>query len=158
MTWTFDPTNAGTETAAERLDAVRTLLQDTDTNDQQMQDEQIVFFLEQTSNDVYLATAMAADSLAGKYARYGDTSIDDGGMSVDFKDVADGYRLLAVQMRKSSQQFGSGGIGMPSAGGISRSAMNSVYQNTDRVDPAFRQRQFRNPPTLDSDSDDDRIK
>lgn len=156
MTWSFDPTNAGTSTASARLDAVRTLLQDVDTNDQQMQDEQIAFFLEQAGDDIYMATAMAADTLAGKYARYGDTSIDDGGISVDFKDVADGYRALALQMRRASQQFGSAGVGVPRAGGVSRAGMNTVYQNTDRVDPAFRHRQFRNPHS-DND-DDDRIR
>jgi len=158
MSWSYDETNLGTDTAAQRLNSVRSLLQDTDTSAQQLQDEEIAFYLSQTSDNVYLATAMAADTLSARYARYGDTSIDNGGISVDFTSVVEGYRILSTQMQKASKTYGAGGIGIPRAGGISRAAMADVYSETDRVDPAFRQRQFRNPPTLDSDDDDDRIR
>lgn len=158
MTWTYDPTNIGTDTVAERLDSVRSLIQDTDTNAQLLQDEEIGFYLEQASDDIYMAAAICCDTLAMKFTRYGDTSIDNGGIDANFTEVAEGYRTMAGRMRALSRKYSVGGIGMPVAGGISRSGMKNVYQNTDRVDPAFRQRQFRNPPTLSSEDDDDRIR
>jgi len=158
MTWSYDPSNIGTANESNRLDSVRSLIQDTDVQSQQLQDEEILFHLSQASDDIYLASAIACDSLALKYARYGNTSIDNGGIDVDFNEVAKSYRVMASQMRKQSQKTGISGIGVPRAGGISKDAMKTVYQNEDRVDPSFRQRQFRNPPAISSEDDDDRIR
>jgi len=158
MAWSFETTNLGTDTSEGRLNAVRSLIQDTDEHAQQLQNEEIALYLAQTSNDIYLAAAMACDALAAKYARFGDTSIDNGGISVDYQAVTESYRALSVQMRRSSQKYGTIGLGKPSAGGISREAMRDVYEDTDRVDPAFRHRQFRNPAGFDGTDDDDRIR
>jgi hypothetical protein len=46
MTWSYNPSNLGTDTAtAERLNVVRYLVGDTDVDDQQVQDEEITFAL-----------------------------------------------------------------------------------------------------------------
>lgn len=158
MTWSYDPISIGIGTSAERLNAVRALIQDTDTNDQLLQDEEITFYLAQSQNDIYLAAAQACESISAKYARYGDTDIDNGGIAIDFKAVSEQYKTLGAQMRRSSKKYGSAGIGMPSAGGISRNDMLTQYDDTDRVDPAFRHRQFRNPDGFASDDEDDRIR
>ena len=52
MAWSYDATNLGTSTVAERLNSVRLLVGDTDTNDQQVQNEEIIFALNQTSDNV----------------------------------------------------------------------------------------------------------
>lgn len=158
MTWTYNPFSIGDDSDYGRLYSVRSLIQDNIFEEQQLQDEEILFYLSQTGDDVYAASSMACDALAARYSRYGDTSIDNGGISVDYRDVVENYRIMSGQMRKLAQKYGTGGLGVPRAGGISRSGMLDVYQDSDRVDPAFRQRQFRNPPTLNSDDDDDRIR
>lgn len=158
MAWTYDPASIGTSSVAERRNAVRSLIQDTDTNDQQLQDEEIDFFVLQVSNDIYAAAAMACEALVAKYSRFGDTSIDNGGISVDYSDVIKGYRFLASRMTGMSRKYGSSGIGVPRAGGISRAAVRDVHADSDRVDPAFKQRQFRNPPGSFDDADDERIR
>lgn len=158
MTWSYDESNIGLSTAAGRLNAVRTLIQDTDTDAQQLQDEEIAFHLSQVNDDVYAASAVASETLAARYARYGDTSIDNGGVSVNYKDVTEGYRLLATQMRKLSKQYGTTGIGMPAAGGLTKSGVRAADQLTDRLDPAFKGSQFRNRPVYGDDDSDDRIR
>jgi hypothetical protein len=45
MAWSYNPSNLGTDTGAERLNVVRYLVGDTDVNDQQVQDEEITFAL-----------------------------------------------------------------------------------------------------------------
>ena len=48
MAWSYDATDLGTSTASGRLNSVRLLVGDTDTNDQQVQNEEITFALAQT--------------------------------------------------------------------------------------------------------------
>jgi hypothetical protein len=150
MTWSYDETNLGVETEDQRVNSVRALIKDTDPEFEQLQNEEIAFYLSQTKGDVYLSAAMACESLAALYARYGDTDID-GGVSVDYGQVSETYKALAFQMRRSSKTFGKTGIGRPRAGGISESGMRAADQDPDRVDPFFKRRQFRNPSSGNED-------
>jgi hypothetical protein len=52
MAWSYNPSNLGTDTDAERLNVVRYLVGDTDVNDQQVQDEEITFALSQVGDNV----------------------------------------------------------------------------------------------------------
>ena len=45
MSWSYDPTDLNTTTASGRLNTVRFLVGDTDTNDQKVQNEEIEFSL-----------------------------------------------------------------------------------------------------------------
>ena len=49
MAWSYDATDLGTGTVSGRLNSVRLLVGDTDTNDQQVQNEEVIFALAQTS-------------------------------------------------------------------------------------------------------------
>lgn len=151
MAWTYGGT-PGTDTAAERRDAVRWFVGDTDTNDQQVTDEEIAFALSQASDSTYLAAAIVARSIAGKYARDVNSSVES--LRISASEKQEHYLALADRMEKQAKQFGAGGLGVPLFGGTSRSTMDSVDANEDRVDPAFRVRQFRNPPRYD-DADHD---
>lgn len=147
MPWTYDE-NPGTSTAAERRDSVRLLVGDTNTNDQQLQDAEIVFALGQSNDDVYSAAAICAQSLAGKFARETDVSFD--GVSDKFGDRSEHYRKLATTLRQDAKRYGAGGLGVPAAGGISESAMQSADEDADRVPPKFKQDQFANPSEDDT--------
>ena len=146
MTWTYDPTNAGTGNAAARLDAVRLLVGDTDTNDQQVQDEEIAFALSESNDNVYYAAAWVARAIAGKYARQVTTELD-GQLSVEYSDLAKQYSKLADQLEYQSLKTG-GGLGIK-AGGITKTDIEIARENTNRVKPSFRRDRFWNPPSYD---------
>jgi hypothetical protein len=143
MTWTYEPELSAVDTDAGRVNAVRLLIGDTNQDDQRIQNEEIAFFLSVTGNDVYLAAAESADVISSKYTAEGNEKFE--GISYDGAAVSENYRKLASRLRQQAKKFGSRGLGMPSAGGISRSQMGAVDENTDRVRPKFRQDQFANP-------------
>lgn len=151
MTWTYSGT-PGTSTAAERRDAVRYKIGDTDTTDQQATDEEIAFALAQASDDIYTASAIAARAIAGKYSRYADTSID--AVKTSYSQLSKSYMALAGRLEAEAKKYGSVGLGVPLVGGISISEMDSVEEDSDRVRPAFRREQFRNPPNDEDDYGD----
>lgn len=147
MAWTYSSA-PGTSTASGRRDAVRMLVGDTDTNDQQIQDEEIAFALDQAGDGVYQAAAIAARAIAGKYARRVDTDFET--VSASYSQRQKHYLSLAVKLDRQAILQG-GGIGTPVMGGISESEMDSVEDDDDRVESAFRRKQFRNPPEVDDD-------
>jgi hypothetical protein len=146
MTWTYDGT-PGTATAAGRRDAVRMLVGDTDTTDQQSTDEEIAFALDQASNGVYGASAIVARSLAGQYARRVDTTF--GSVSSANSQRSKSYLDLATRYEREALTKDGSGLGAPSAGGISISAMDSVEDDSDRVEPAFKRDMFKDSALID---------
>jgi len=149
MTWTYTGT-PGQDSAAERRDAARLLVGDTNTNDQQVSDEEIAFYLSEASNNTYRAAAIAAQGLAAKYARSVDTAFE--GVRSSYSQRATHYKQMALQLE--AKAVSAGGLGMPSAGGISISEIERVDNDTDRVKPVFKQGQFSNGP----DRYDERIR
>lgn len=147
MAWNYDSA-PGTSTADGRRDAVRLLIGDTDTNDQQIQDEEITFALDEASDGVYQAAAIVARAIAGKYARRVDTDFET--VSASYSQRHKHYLDLAARLDRQAVLQG-GGIGTPLIGGVSESEMDSVEDDDDRVEPAFRRKQFRNPPDVDDD-------
>lgn len=151
MTWTYGGA-PGTTSAATRRDAVRLLVGDTDTTDQQTSDEEIAFALSQGSDDVYIAGAVICRALSGKFARLVDTSVES--VSSSYSQRATQYAELAVRLTKDSKRLGSGGLGVPDAGGMSIADMISVESDPDRVPGAFRIDQFNNPPRYSNPLDE----
>jgi len=151
MTWTYDEA-PGSETAAERRDAVRILVGDTDTTDQQISDEAIAYFLEEAGDRVYVAAASTARSIAASYARLVTNSID--AVSVNLSDRMAQYEKLAIKLDREAKSKGAG-LGLARAGGISEDAMRTADDDSDRPDPAFRSREFRNPGRFKSDDYDE---
>ena len=141
MTWTYDGA-PGKDTADGRRDAVRLLVGDTDTEDQQVTDEEIAFALSEASNNIYRAASVIARSLAGKYSRMVDSSFET--ISNKFSQIRDAYYDLALRMEREAKKLG-GGLGVPVLTGVSEDEMRSVEDDEDRPDSAFRRRQFRNP-------------
>lgn len=135
MTWSYD------DTLATDKDKVRFFIGDIDTNDKLISDEGIEAMIEAFGN-LYDAAAAIADSIAGQFARSSSLSID--GFSIRSSERANEFRALAASLRRQGQAA-AGGLGAPFVGGVSRSEMESVNADTDRVQPAFREGLFDNP-------------
>ncbi len=147
MSWTYDPTDLNTTTASGRLNTVRFLVGDTDTNDQKVQNEEIVFSLDQTNDDVNAAASYVARTLASKYASKVTIELD-GQLKAQYSDLYKHYRSLSDKLDYQAKKFGAQ-LGIL-AGGISKTRVGVVRDNTDRVEPAFRRDRFLNPPDSDS--------
>jgi hypothetical protein len=124
MTFTYSG-RPGTDTIAERLDAVRFLIGDTVEASANMQDEEIYFLLDQEADSVWGAAALGADTMMTKYAdlasySVGDLSIQYGQQVAHWKSVSD-----SIADRRSLDVSGA------YAGGISKSDKESVRSDTD---------------------------
>lgn len=147
MAWSYDASDLDTTTASGRLNTVRLLLGDTDTLDQQVQNEEITFSLSQTNDNVYFAAAWLARTVASQYARKVNVSLD-GSLSADYSDLAKQYTSLAETLEYQGKKAGVI-IGVV-AGGLTKSDINSVRTNTDRIEGSFRRDRFRNPPSYET--------
>jgi len=97
LSWSYDPTNLDTATVAGRLNTVRLLVGDTDTNDQQVQNEEVIFALTESGNNVYSAAGWAARTIASQYSRRVNTTLD-GALKADYSDLATQYFKLAEDL------------------------------------------------------------
>jgi len=145
VTWTYDGA-PGTSTADGRRDAVRVLAGDTDTNDQQVTDETITFYLSESGDDVYGAAAATARAIAASYGRRVNTAFE--GVRADYDQLQQHYLKLATRLDREGKLKGAG-LGVPRAGGISIDEMDSADENDDRPLPRFRRGQFSDPPDID---------
>lgn len=141
MTWTYggDPENSD-------RDAVRLLIGDTDTNDQQLTDAEVDYFLSKSSS-VYRAAISAVRALIAKYARKVTKAVGD--LRLSLSDRLGAYEALLEQL-----QADRGAAALPHAGGISVDRKDDVEEDTDRVTPSFERDQFSYPGT-ESGVDDD---
>jgi hypothetical protein len=139
MAWSYDEGNLNTGDTLGRLNAVRLLIGDTDTNDQQVQDEEIVFGLAQANNNVYGAGAWVCRVIAAKYSRNVDSEIS-GALKESASQLQDHYNSLADNLEYQGQKLGGLGI---AAGGIKVSTVDGVRANTNRVKPEFNKDQFK---------------
>lgn len=147
MTWTYDGT-PGTGSAAERRDAVRFFVGDTDNTDQLVTDEEIAFALSEKSDNVRRAAADVARALEAKFASLADVSFD--GVRSSYSNISMAYSRLA--RRLDAQAKRAGGLGRPVATGISRDDMRTYEDDPDRITPRFRRGQFENPPNDDPET------
>lgn len=144
MAWSYDPTNLDTTTASGRLNTVRLLVGDTETLDQQLQNEEITFALSQNGNNVYYSAGWAARTISSQYARKVNTSLD-GALKADYSDLMKHYSTLADNLEYQGKTSGAA-VGVL-AGGITKSGIEAVRANTNRVEGSFRRDRFKNPPS-----------
>lgn len=142
MTWSYD-----TALIADK-DKVRLLVGDTDTNDQLLQDEEIVFILTQETN-VYNAAALAARTIQSSYARKADVSVES--VSKKFSQQAMAYAKLSEDLMRRAEQED---LVSPSVLGVSIDVMQEAREDTDRVKPKFEMNKFNNPPVNDPEDYD----
>lgn len=143
MTWSYSSADLGTGTESARINTVRLLVGDTDTNDQQVQNEEIIFALSENSDNVYLTASWIAKTIASKYARKVDVELD-GALSANYSTLAKQYYSLATELeyrgKKDAAKLGV------LAGGLTVSDVEAVRSDTNRIAGAFRRDRFWNPP------------
>ena len=144
MAWSYDPTDLDNTTASGRLNIVRLLVGDTDTVDQQVQNEEIAFGISENGNNIYLSASWVARAISSKYSRQVTTSLD-GALSADYSDLAKQYQTLADQLEYQGKTNGAS-VGIL-AGGITKTQVEGVRANTNRIEGSFRRDRFKNPPS-----------
>lgn len=144
MAWSYDPTDLNTTTASGRLNTVRLLVGDTDTTDQQVQNEEVTFSLTENGNNVYYSGAWVARAIASKYSRKVNTELS-GALKADYSDLVTHYNSLADNLEYQGKTSGAS-VGVL-AGGITKSKVEAVRQNTNRIEGSFRRDRFKNPPS-----------
>lgn len=135
----------GDETGiSERINNVRFLVGDTDFENYAITNDNISFALTQAGDDVYLAAAICARAIAAKYANLVDTDFES--VSSNYSQLQENYNKLAIKLEAQSKKYGTRGLGLPAAGGLTYSGIRANDLNDDRVQPKFKQDQFANPP------------
>lgn len=112
----------------------------------QLSDAEIAFSLDQMNNNTYLAAAFCARALSAFYARRVDTRFET--IDSKYSQLRDSYERLARSLESQGKK--QGGLGLPIAGGLTKSEVDLATQNTDRLDPYFYDGMFEN----DSSSND----
>lgn len=125
------------------LDQVRFLIQDTDTNDQLLQNEEIQFLIDE--NGVATASWKAAETIAAKFARFTDRTIGD--FSEDLSQRVEQYNKIAKELKRRASLK----TARPFAGGISITDKENVDADTDRVKPVFEKHTHLNPRSREFD-------
>jgi hypothetical protein len=130
MAWSYSVNPEG-----NNRDAVRLLIGDTDTNDQQLQDEEVDYFLSlfgvAGASRVVPAAIRCCEALAAKYARQVDTT--NQGLSVDASKRSEHYRKLADDLRDLETT-----VAEVFLGGSKFSEAKKMDENTDLIPPVFR--------------------
>ena len=147
MAWSYDPTDLDTSTTSGRLNTIRLLVGDTDTVDQQVQNEEIIFGLSENGNNIYLSASWIARTISSKYSRQVTTSLD-GALSANYSDLAKQYQTLADQLEYQGKTNGAA-VGIL-AGGITKTQVEGVRANTNRIEGSFRRDRFKNPPSYNT--------
>lgn len=142
MSWSYSPSDLNTTTTSGRLNTVRLLVGDTEETDQLAQNEEIIFALSQTGNNVYYAAVWICRAVAAKFSRMVTTTLD-GALSANYSDKAKQYNQLAVQVEAQGKKTSGKSLGVY-GGGISVSGMGVANADSDRVKPAFSVNQFDN--------------
>jgi hypothetical protein len=140
--WSYSASNLNTTTASGRLNSVRLLVGDTDSADQLAQDEEILFAISQANNNIYYAAAWVCRTVAAKFSRMVDTTLD-GALSAKYSTRSKQYQQLAAQVEAQGKKTSGKSLGV-FGGGYSSSSMQVANEDPDRVKPAFGIDQFDN--------------
>ena len=143
MAWSYDATDLGTDDAVGRLHAVRFLIGDTDINDQQVQNEEIAFALNETSDSIYSAGSFICKTIAAKYSRRVDTELD-GALKASYGDLSKKYTKLSDNIESQGKKSDGGSLGIK-VGGVNKTTIDTVREDTNRPTPSFYRDRFRIP-------------
>lgn len=141
MSFSYDVTDLGVDTASGRLNYTRFLLGDTVEASAEAQDEEIAFVLTQAGNNVYSAAATLARAFSVKYAKQVDVQID-GQVSAKYSQASARFAAVANEMEYLAKTK-SGTLSMVVTG-VSNTAMESRRSDTDRPRGSY-VGQFDNP-------------
>jgi len=127
MAWTYDAT------LSTDKDKVRYLVGDTNTDDQMIQDEEILGMILDNPN-IYRAAAAVCRAVGARLSRELTLVGTAGSIALDAHQQAQSFFDLAAKY--DAQAATNGGAGV-FAGGISRSDKKTRALNPDRFRPAF---------------------
>jgi len=130
VTWSY-----GGDPSVTTKDAVRFYLGDTNSQDQQLSDEEIAYLLSEENDNPIRAAARGAENVAAYYARQVSKSV--GGLSLSAGFRMANYQKLAERLWRRASMATNGSLAVPYAGGISHADKDSREDNSDRVEPAF---------------------
>lgn len=99
----------------------------------EMSDESINAIIALESNN-YMAAALCAQSIAGKYATLVDKSVGD--LKLSYSQRSKAWADLSKSLRMSAR-ISTSSVLSPWAGGISQSEKTTERADTDRVQPVF---------------------
>lgn len=125
MSWSYNPT----QLSSSQKDQVRYLIQDTDSSDQLLSDEEINYEITR-SGSVRLAASRIARTIAAKFSRKVDESA--GKVSKKWSQLSTQYYSLADRLEAEAEELVA-----PFAGGLSESGKDTYRNDDDRVDPFF---------------------
>jgi hypothetical protein len=139
MTWSYNAAALATTTASTDMTKVRLFIGDTDTDDQQLQDEEISYILTAQPIISY-AAADCADLLAAKYSR--QVTTQNGMLRVTASLRQEQYAALAKRLRSNGAGDTPGGVSGGAilaeayVGGIDVTARNALLDDSDNVLPS----------------------
>lgn len=150
MTWTYNAAALGTTDRYK----VRLIIGDTDSNRQQLQDEEIDWVLTEQATVTYAAAA-CCDLLASKYAFLVNTENSELRISAAARHKH--YMDLAKRLRESAGNLPGGDgsgiqIGTPYAGGVFKNEKEELRLNSNLTEPAFSIGQDDNPEAGSQDA------
>lgn len=122
---------------------MRFLSGDTDKDDRLVEDEEIDFLLEESSNNTYSAAAMVCESLASKFAR--EVAHSGDGLSFSGDQLKRQFEERAASLRKMANR--RRGPVEPYVGGISWDERRKADQDADKIPTHFRSHQHDHPET-----------
>lgn len=130
MPWSYDPS------LPTSRDKLRLLVQDTDTNDQLLTDEELDFLLTENASNIYRAGSEAARTIAIKLGSRPSVRLAKAGIDAD--EQFEHYMRLSEKLASSSTSVsGSGFAPQIFAGGISVADIDSRRADTDRPTSGF---------------------
>ena len=136
-TWTYSG-----NPATDNKDAVRFLIGDTDSTDQQVSDEEILFLLDFEAQDIYDAASQCCSALASTYARLSDKQVGD--LRITLSNQSKAYADNAQRLHDRAVH-NAALASAPFNASQSSAEVQNANDDTDRVPPPFQQGQTDNP-------------
>ncbi len=131
MTWTYDSSALSESTAAGRRYIIRLIIGDTDTTDQQLQDEEIDYFLDSNDDALYATSKQCVLALIAKYSREVDTWM--GHTRVERSQRVRNYKNLLEKLESDITRL----LAVMRVGGLVVSEKVSDLTDSDAVQPFF---------------------
>ena len=137
--WTYDTGNLTTVDEDGRKNIVRLLIGDTDINDPQLQDEEILFALSSNKDNPNVAAIFAINAIISKYARLVNIELDEA-IREDYSDLIDNYKGLLSGLEKKVR-LSNNSIRIY-ATGLTLTDFEEAWSDPNRYKPGFEQGQW----------------
>lgn len=147
MSWTYSKNPLSSD-----RDAVRFKIGDTNSDDQQLSNEEITYLLT-TYTSVEKAAVEAARTLIAKYARLVDKTVGD--LSISYSQRLAAYKDLLTTLETGMLTSGAL-VAAPYAGGLTHSDKQLLRDDSDAVQNNFEIDTHDHPPATDPHTSDPR--